>query len=101
MKLSTNIHSVDDKKQLNCIQKFLYYFPKGFSDKKYLQWERNYKYDAHIEFESQLNKKEFAKLLHNKMYTDIANIITRIESRTNLLFSFEKMALRDAIKMEK
>ena len=31
-------------------------------------------------------------------FRQIADIAVRIESRTNLLFSFEKMALRDAVK---
>jgi hypothetical protein len=37
-------------------------------------------------------------LLRNKRYSDIASAAINIESRTNLLFSFEKMALRDAVK---
>jgi hypothetical protein len=37
-------------------------------------------------------------LLKQKQYSEIAGRAIRIESRTNLLFSFEKMALRDAIK---
>jgi hypothetical protein len=31
-------------------------------------------------------------------WSDVASAAVRIESRTNLLFSFEKMALRDAVK---
>jgi hypothetical protein len=31
-------------------------------------------------------------------YADVAAKAIRIESRTNLLFSFEKMALRDAVR---
>ena len=38
-----------------------------------------------------------ALLIQNK-HADIAAQAVSIESRTNLLFSFEKMALRDAIK---
>ena len=37
-------------------------------------------------------------LLKNKEFKTVAGIAVKIESRTNLLFSFEKMALRDAVK---
>ena len=43
---------------------------------------------------AQLMKLCFSK----EAYQNIANTAVRIESRTNLLFSFEKMALRDAVK---
>jgi hypothetical protein len=38
------------------------------------------------------------KLMAAGEYAEIATRAVRIESRTNLLFSFEKMALRDAVK---
>ena len=81
-----------------CKEKFLYYFPKGFRDAKYISWERGYKWEAHMAWEAMLNKKEYERLLVNKDYIDIAIRAVRIETKTNLLFSFEKMALRDAIK---
>ena len=80
------------------LKKFLRFFRKGFYDQKYLDWERDYKWNAHLEWEEQLNKKEFKRLLDNEDYLEIAMRAVRIESRTNLLFSFEKMALRDAVK---
>jgi hypothetical protein len=80
--------------------KFLYFFKKGFYTQKYLDWERDYKWNAHLAWEETLNKKAFAKLLAAEKYIEIAQQITRIESRTNLLFSFEKMALRDAVRTE-
>ena len=40
----------------------------------------------------------FGKLLARGEFRQIADIAVRIESRSNLLFSFEKMALRDAVK---
>ena len=78
--------------------KFLYYFPNGFYDETYLDWERNYKWKAHQQWEELLNRNEFEHLLKQKRYSEIAARAIRIESRTNLLFSFEKMALRDAVK---
>lgn len=83
-----------------CLQKFLYYFKKGYNDPKYISWERDYKEQAHIQFKKTLGKQKFRKLLKEGNYRLIADSVTRIESRTNLLFSFEKMALRDAVKSE-
>lgn len=79
-------------------RKFLRVFPGGFRDETYLEWERNYKWYAHEEWESQLDRTEFRNLLHEGKHAQAASRALRIESRTNLLFSFEKMALRDAVK---
>jgi hypothetical protein len=79
-------------------RKFLYYFPGGFHDETYIDWERSYKWRAHQQWEELLNRNELRHLLKQKEYSEIAARAIRIESRTNLLFSFEKMALRDAIK---
>ena len=87
-----------DKAAILCRKKFLYYFPHGFTDKKYCAWERNYKWEAHQQWQLQLNSVEFKKLLDSRSYDEIANRAVRIETKTNLLFSFEKMALRDAVK---
>jgi hypothetical protein len=45
-----------------------------------------------------LDRPEHLSLLKAGAFTEIAARAVRIESRTNLLFSFEKMALRDAVK---
>ena len=79
-------------------RKFLYYFPGGFYDETYIDWERDYKWKAHQQWEELLNRNELRHLLKQKEYGEIAARAIRIESRTNLLFSFEKMALRDAVK---
>ncbi|HYF30700.1 MAG TPA: hypothetical protein VD993_06250 [Chitinophagaceae bacterium] len=86
------------KERMRCRKKFLYYFKKGFNDPTYLDWERNYKWQAHLAWEEQLNREAYERQLQSRRYADIANTAVRIESRTNLLFSFEKMALRDAVK---
>jgi hypothetical protein len=99
MKPGTHILSPTlPKSRLRCRKKFLYYFPKGFKDQKYIEWERNYKWEAHLAWEEQLNLQEFDQLLSRRKYNEIALRATRIETKTNLLFSFEKMALRDAVK---
>ena len=78
------------KPRIRCRRKFLYYFRKGFSDPTYISWERQYKLDAHFQFQQQLNKAEYERLLLSGKFTEIAMAAVRIESRTNLLFSFEK-----------
>jgi hypothetical protein len=81
-----------------CRAKFLQYFPQGFHDPDYVGSERAYKWDAHQRWEEALNQEAFRKLLSAREYQQIAARAVSIESRTNLLFSFEKMALRDAVK---
>jgi len=81
-----------------CRRKFLRYFPAGFRDPKYDAWERGYKAEAHAAWNEVLNQVEYRALLRKGEYSEIAARAVRLESRTNLLFSFEKMALRDAVK---
>jgi hypothetical protein len=38
------------------------------------------------------------RLLKERQFGEVASLAAAVESRTNLLFSFEKMALRDAIR---
>jgi hypothetical protein len=80
-----------------CRRKFLRFFPGGFHDDTYLDWERGYKWTAHEQWQRTLGRDEFRALLKRDAAQCAARAV-RIESRTNLLFSFEKMALRDAIK---
>lgn len=84
----------------DCRKRFLRFFPQGFHDPKYIDWERGYKWQAHLQWSEQLDKKAFRDFLKCGNYKEIADRAIRIESRTNLLFSFEKMALRDGVKTE-
>ena len=81
-----------------CRRKFLRFFPGGFADATYLDWERDYKWIAHERWRDLLGKESFKELLDDGSFEQIAKYAVNIESRTNLLFSFEKMALRDAVK---
>src|SRR5205085_11723907 len=67
-------------------------------DDTYMAWERGYKAEAHDAWTSVLSQTEHRRLLRSGDFKEIALRAVRIESRTNLLFSFEKMALRDAVK---
>ncbi len=81
-----------------CRCKFLRFFPKGFADEKYYNWERGYKWKAHEKWREILSQAEFNSLLKKGEFIEIAARAVKIESPTNLLFSFEKMALRDAVQ---
>lgn len=81
-----------------CRRKFELYYPEGFEDDAYLIAERALRERAHQEWLRDLGPAAFRKLLARGEYRQIADTALRIESRTNLLFSFEKMALRDALR---
>jgi hypothetical protein len=87
-----------ERARRKCLRKFLYYFPGGYQGKKYIAWERDYKWNAHLAWKERLNKQTFKNLLDTGEYAEVAKRAVTIESKTNLLFSFEKMALRDAVK---
>jgi hypothetical protein len=89
-----------NRRALKCRRKFLRFFPGGFRDETYLDWERNYKWQAHERWQERLDARTLAQLLASEEYVEVAKRAVTIESRTNLLFSFEKMALRDAVKSE-
>jgi hypothetical protein len=81
-----------------CRAKFLRSFPAGYHDETFIDWERDYKWQAHVQWAELLGVDDFKRLLRSRDYAEIASRAVRIESRTNLLFSFEKMALRDAVR---
>ncbi|MDQ3711911.1 MAG: hypothetical protein M3388_06800 [Acidobacteriota bacterium] len=81
-----------------CRRKFLRFFPKGFQDEKYVAWERGYKWQAHEKWNAQLNRAEYQLLLRTGEFAELAARAVKIESPTNLIFSFEKLALRDAVR---
>jgi hypothetical protein len=83
---------------LRARKKFLRILPGGGRDEDFVDLERAYKWNAHLAWQATLDHNSFSKLLIDGEFQQAAAIIVRIESRTNLLFSFEKMALRDAIK---
>jgi len=81
-----------------CRRKFELFYPDGFLDETYRVAERAYKECAHLEWQAELGPNEFRKLLARGEFRQVADAAIRVESHTNLLFSFEKMALRDAVK---
>jgi len=84
--------------ELRCRRKFLRFFPGGIDDETYIDWERDYKWKAHERWAAELDPQSWRDLMRRGDHAEVARRAVAIESRTNLLFSFEKMALRDAVK---
>ena len=87
---------------MRCRRKFLHFFPGGFRDETYIDWEREYKWETHERWEEALGRDEFRVLLRRGRFSEVASRAVRVEqrSRYSMIFSFEKMALRDAVKSE-
>jgi len=81
-----------------CRRKFLRYFHGGFRDETYYDWERGYKEKAHARWQELLHPRELRALIRAGQFDEVARRAVGIEARTNLLFSFEKMAVRDALR---
>lgn len=83
-----------------CRQKFLRNFPGAFRDETYIDWERGYKVEAHEHWLELLPRDEFWGLIEAQRFEDAASRAAGVESRArhSMLFSFEKMALRDAVR---
>ena len=95
-------HATSPSRALRCRRKFLRFFPGGFRDETYLDWERSYKWETHKRWQEALRQETFRALLREGRFCEIAALAVRIEqrSRHSMIFSFEKMALRDAVKSE-
>jgi hypothetical protein len=83
-----------------CRSKFLGYFPLGFRDPDYLELERDYKVETHRRWQQELDEATFGALIRERRHEEVASRALRIEqrSRHSMIFSFEKMALRDAVR---
>jgi len=83
-----------------CRRKFLGLFPGGFRDEDYVELEREYKVEEHERWVEALPEAQFRALLKAREHGEVAARAVRVEQRTrhSMLFSFEKMALRDAVR---
>ena len=89
---------LDQKALTRHKKRFLRFFPNSFQDQQYIDWERTYKWEAHKLFQEHLARDKFKTLMNKGLYDEIAMRALQVESRTNFIFSFEKMALRDGVK---
>jgi hypothetical protein len=85
---------------MRCRRKFLRFFPGGFRDETYREWERDYKWETHERWEAALGRDEMARLIGAGEFAEVAQRAVRVEQRSqhSMIFSFEKMALRDAVR---
>jgi hypothetical protein len=99
-KRSRNEPATKSSGALRCRRKFLRFYPGGFRDEDYIAAERQYKWQSHLRWREALDIQEFSALLRAGRHDQIAARAVRIEQRSlySMLFSFEKMALRDAVK---
>jgi len=83
-----------------CRRKFLRYFRRGFQDPTYLEWERDYKVAVHDRWQEVLGKSRLELLITEERFREAALLAVQVEQRSRhpMLFSFEKMALRDAVR---
>jgi hypothetical protein len=90
-----------ERSKMRARRKFLRFFPGGFRDQTYVDWERSYKWQTHERWQEALGRDEFRRLLCANQFPEIAARAVRVEqrSRHSMIFSFEKMALRDAVKL--
>lgn len=93
---STN--KLDQKALAMHKKRFLKFFPRSFQDQRYIDWERTYKWNAHLLFQEHLSKEKFESLLRSRDFDEIASRALQVEGKTNFIFSFQKMALRDGVK---
>lgn len=84
---------------LRARRKFLRVFPGGFRDQTYLDWERDYRWESHRRWVEHLDVKTFRALLKAGEDDEIARRALKVEqqSRHSMVFTFEKIALREAI----
>jgi hypothetical protein len=80
------------------IEIFLDKMPNGFYGERFLDEERNYKYEAHQLSQEILSKDNFSELLLNNNYEEITKRALSLVNKTNLIFPQEKMALKDGLK---
>ena len=73
-----------------CRRRFLHFFPDGFRDQTYQAWERDYKVNAHREWNRVLNQSLHKALLRRGEFEEAALRAVRIEARTNLIFRSRK-----------
>ena len=60
------------RQALRTRRKFLRHFPGGFRDETYLDWERDYKWNAHLRWQDNLSEASFRRLLARGQFDEIA-----------------------------
>jgi hypothetical protein len=81
------------------MRRFREIFPRGFREPRYLEWEREYKWAAHLAWEAELDRATWQRLLEAGDHREAARRIARFygRSKLNMLALYEWMALREAL----
>ncbi len=81
-------------------RRFKEIFPGGFSDPTYVDWERGYKWAAHLAWQRELDRATWGGLLAAGAHREIADRIASLYARSklNMLALYEWMALREALR---
>ncbi len=81
-------------------RRFREIFPRGFADPTYLEWERGYKWEAHLAWQSALDRRTWSRLLAAGRHREINGRVARWYARShlNMLALYEWMALREALE---
>lgn len=96
---ATSQHSESNFLSLpEAIQKFLTAFPGGFEGKRFHSEERDYKVAAHQLCCQLLDEPELKRLIADGKHSEVCERARRVEAKTNLLASFEKIKFNDALK---
>ena len=88
-----------------CVGRFHKLFPDGFYDATYLSEdpkvsERRYKVAASELAKSLLNEEAWSELANRGDFAEVCRRLAKVESKTNLLHSFEKIKWHAALKDE-
>jgi hypothetical protein len=80
-------------------RRFKLIFPGGFHDPTYLEWERGYKWAAHLAWRRELDRSTWARLLAAGAHDEVAHRVASFYARSklNMLALYEWMALREAL----
>src|SRR5690348_8282912 len=81
------------------MRRFREIFPRGFQDTRYLEWERGYKWSAHLTWQKELDRHNWQRMLETGEHQEVARRIARFygRSKLNMLALYEWMALREAL----
>jgi hypothetical protein len=74
-------------------------FPRAFRDTTYVEWERDYKEEAHQLYRRTLGRSELERLLAAGEHDEVARraLAVYFKPKLNLLALYETMALREAL----
>jgi hypothetical protein len=80
------------------VERFLARFPQGFYGDRFASEEREYKVRAHQLAQDLLSQSALTRLLSANDYGEVCRRALRVANATNLIFPYEKMALKDGLE---